>query len=98
MVIGIILWQSLKMPEHWYAIGFGISALLILLLFNLAWAVIKQDKLSYNEYWNGYELVAKWGRWACSRDSGCAFTFNCDPYQEAHYSTTTDSNGNTTTT
>lgn len=92
--VGALLRILFKWSKLSYAIGAVVSVLSIVLLFNLAFAFVKQDKLSYNEYWNGYELQADHLVYTCTRDGPCIHGYNCDPYEVIHY--TYDSKGNIT--
>jgi len=81
---------------------FGVGSLVIALLAApittvAGWNIAKADKLSFNEYWNGYELRADWQRIPCSRDGPCIREYSCDPYIDVHTRTVTDSDGNSHT-
>lgn len=93
-VVGTLLYFATKWKLSYTIIGTGISAAVIFFLFLAAWSIVKQDKLTYNEYWNGYEIQAIWDKIGCDRDGSCHYEYSCDPYQEAHYST--DDEGNVT--
>jgi len=52
------------------------------------------NNLTYHEYWSGYETRAVMYEQGCSRDSGCTYTYDCDPYDVWVDTSYTDSNGN----
>ncbi|MDX1535812.1 MAG: hypothetical protein R3346_03570 [Candidatus Spechtbacterales bacterium] len=61
----------------------------------VGFSVAKSNALSFNEYWNGFELSTDWERTTCTRDGPCRREYDCDPYIHVH--TSTDSEGNVTT-
>lgn len=87
----------IKIDKLYIIAGILISFLITSLLVSVSWNFIKADKLSFNEYWNGYELEAIHQIQPCHRDGACAYEYNCDPYQQIHTRTVTDSNGNVST-
>lgn len=88
-------WMEITWME--FAIG-GLAVLLFVMPvttfvgFNMA----KNSALSFNEYWNGYELSTQWQRVKCTKNGPCAREYQCDPWTHIH--TNTDSDGNMTTT
>ena len=42
--------------------------------------VARQNLLTFNEYWNGWELQAVRTDIHCERDGRCVHEYNCDPY------------------
>lgn len=44
-------------------------------------AIAYSNAVTYQEFWNGYELVAQWDKTKCERDGWCQHSYNCDPYQ-----------------
>lgn len=69
-----------------YAIGLAVCALVLFPLTSfLGYKVAKANKVSYNEFWNGVETQAVWDKVGCSRDSGCRYDYNCDPYEVTIY-------------
>ena len=81
-----------------FAVASFVIALVIVPLTTWAgWTIAKNNNLSFNEYWNGYELRADWERIPCSRDGPCAREYDCDPWIHIHTETYTDSDGNTHT-
>ena len=77
------------------------SALIALVIVPLTtwagWNIAKNNNLSFNEYWNGYELRADWKQIPCRKDGPCIHEYDCDPWIHIHTETYTDSNGNTQT-
>lgn len=80
---------------------FGIGALVIVALiaplttfvgFNIA----KNNALSYNEYWNGFELSTDWQKTTCTRDGPCVHEYDCDPYNHVHVIHHTHGSGDNT--
>lgn len=59
------------------------------------WQMARASKLSFNEYWNGWELATEWKTIQCSRDGPCRWEYDCDPYNvSVSYSCNCDSKGN----
>ena len=73
-----------------------VLAIIVAVTIPVAWMLIKADKLSFNEYWNGYETQAIWNKIPCSEDGSCTYVYNCHPYTVSHTVYSTDSKGNTT--
>ncbi len=44
------------------------------------WKIAKANNLSFNEYWNGWELKTVAQPIQCSRDGPCWYEYDCDPY------------------
>jgi hypothetical protein len=59
--------------------------------------LIVQNKVTYKEFWNGYEVEAIKEVTECERDGDCNETYSCDPYIVMVPYTYTDSDGNTHT-
>jgi len=97
IVVAVVLWKLELVEPTTVIVGSVIAVILSVGIILAGWSIFKADKLSFNEYWNGYEKEAIFQVQQCSRDSGCAFTYACDPYQVAHTTTSTDSKGNVTT-
>lgn len=55
---------------------FGVNPL----VYGIGSEIAKDQSSSFNEYWNGYETQAVRKDTACTRDSGCSHTYDCDPY------------------
>lgn len=56
--------------------------------------VAKASKLTYHEFWGGYETAALKSTRECHRDGSCHDTYNCDPYEVGVTVTDYDSKGN----
>lgn len=81
---------------------FGIALLIISLLIApltafAGWNMAKASKLSFNEYWNGFELSADVEETGCFRDGPCVHEYDCDPYTHTHTRTVSDGDGGTRT-
>lgn len=95
LIIGTILWK-LKLVTTEIALAIGVvTVLLALTVVAAGWTLIKADKLSFNEYWNGYEKTADHRIDFCHRDGSCNWNYNCDPYTVTETKSRTDSEGNT---
>lgn len=46
----------------------------------LGWELAKTNKLTYGEYWNGWEVEAIKKQIECERDGDCECEYDCDPY------------------
>jgi hypothetical protein len=56
-------------------------------------AMIKANKLSFNEFLNGYEVKTDSSVTGCSRDGPCVREYHCDPYTVVDQEAYTDSDG-----
>lgn len=76
---------------------FLIAAIVGLLLplpaYGITTAIAKDDKQTYNEYWNGYEVSTDQSTINCERDGSCDNTYQCDAYQVMEIEYYTDSKG-----
>lgn len=66
-------------PE--YAIAAAVMLALVIPL--TAWIGYKlafANAVTYEEYWNGYEVEVVWQKIKCERDGAAAHSYNCDPY------------------
>lgn len=54
----------------------------------------KASKLTYHEFWGGYETQVLTSSDECHRDGSCDDTYDCDPYEVAYQVTDYDSKGN----
>lgn len=64
---------------------YAVAALVILvvltpLTLRSGFAIARGNAVKFNEYWNGWEKEAVQTNRRCSRDSGCHYTYDCDPY------------------
>lgn len=50
--------------------------------FGTKWA--KASKLTYYEFWGGFEREAIWDKHGCGKDSGGCSSYDCDPYTHTH--------------
>ena len=63
-----------------YAIGVAISPIVAALIAWAGWSIIKNSKINFNEYWNGWEIATIKNYTQCSRDGPCRWEYDCDPY------------------
>lgn len=66
-------------------VEFIVAAALIVLVvtpltLRIGFNVAKGNAIKYEEFWNGWEEKAIQEERRCSRDSGCHYTYDCDPY------------------
>lgn len=83
-------------------IGIAICSLVVVPLTVLVGSkVAKGNNITFHENWNGYEIKAVEEVTNCTKDGSCSYEYNCDPYSytytDTHYTTSTDANGNVTT-
>ena len=93
----ILNWRMSPYEVTWkeFAIGLLIISIVVApLTAVIGWNVAKSNKLSFQEYWNGWELAANQSRQSCTRDGTCRYEYECDPYEEVRTRTVTDSKGN----
>lgn len=93
---------SYSSPLELSVFEFIVGALVVLCVITpvTVWAgikIAKNSKLSYQEYWNGYEVEAIKNVTTCSRDGSCHHTYSCDPYTVVRTRTVSDGNGGTRT-
>lgn len=84
----------------WVEFGVALVAISLVTAPLSAWAgwnMAKNSKLSFNEYWNGYELDTSSKEITCSKNGPCHHEYDCDPYTHIHTRTVTDSKGNSRT-
>lgn len=75
-----------------------ISVIVVPVTTKVGLKLAKASKLTYHEFWGGYETAALHSSQSCSRDGSCRDTYDCDPYIVIVTMTSTDSKGNVTTT
>lgn len=63
-----------------YAIGMAISPLVAVLVSWAGWSMVKNSKVNFNEYWNGWEIASVKEYTQCTRDGSCRWEYDCDPY------------------
>lgn len=63
-------------------IGSAVSSVVLMIAAPVAEHLIIQNKLTYYEYYNGYETEAIKVVTECERDGRCNNTYECDPYPE----------------
>lgn len=74
---------------------FVIAALLVPLpVYGITTTIVKNDRESFNEYWNGSEVATASNSITCVRDGSCVNTFSCDAYIVYETEFYTDSEGN----
>lgn len=88
----------LQITRNELMIGIAVVALIAVpATVKIGSEVAKGNNLEFNEYWNGYELEAVERKIICKRDGSCQHDYSCDPYQVPVTTTSTDANGNITT-
>jgi hypothetical protein len=104
LIAAALLWRYLK-PTIPSVISLGIvglvvaSALLGFGSYKLAFHVSQRGAIGgFHQFLNGSITHTDVVRTVCSEDGACAQTYSCDPYEVPVVTTSTDSNGNTTTT
>lgn len=70
-----------------------ITLLVVPLTLRTGYAIAKGNALKFHEYWNGWEKAALMSEERCSRDSGCHYTYDCDPYTVFHTHTRSSADG-----
>lgn len=63
-----------------FAIGMAISPVVAGLVAWAGWSMAKHGKVTFTEYWNGWEVAAVKEYTQCSRDGPCRWEYDCDPY------------------
>lgn len=64
---------------------YGVGALLATIVLvpiciYTGWQMGKASKMSFSEFWNGWEKAAIKERIECHRDGNCRYEYDCDPY------------------
>lgn len=75
--------QSFEGRISWreFAIGTAlIAVVLVPLTIHIGWKAARANNLSFNEYYNGWEVRAIAQPIACERDGSCRYEYDCDPY------------------
>lgn len=97
-LFGVFIWGAIR-----HAIAITLTAVFLVAgtgvsfaTWSIGTAIDRNITLQYKEYWNGFELSAEEKSITCRKNGRCKHTFQCDPEQVPV--TTTDSEGNTTTT
>lgn len=68
----------------WVEFGLVSSLVVTLITPTTVWqgvSAARQNLLSYDEFWNGYEVVAMVQEFTCTRDGPCVHEYSCDSYQ-----------------
>lgn len=88
MVIGLI-WKLIldKIQSNYeitwteYLIGGVVVGLLFSILgVNVGWKIAINNKVKYNEFWNGWEISTNSQEIKCTKDGPCLHEYSCDPY------------------
>ena len=88
MTVGLIWKLILDRRKSGYEITWTeylIGGLIVGLIFaligvSIAWNIAWNSKVTYHEYWNGWELEAVEIETVCQRDGSCYYEYDCDPY------------------
>lgn len=92
-------WRQDKLTWFEYAVGLLVITLIVApLTTKIGWYFAKQDVVTFNEYWNGWEVAAFSARTTCTRDGSCRYYYDCDPYVHVHEDRSCDSDGKNCTT
>jgi len=103
---GLITKFCLKRSERseeitWKKFAIGMAIVCFVLApaaTKIGWEVSKSNLITFNEYWNGWELLAVSQDTTCERDGSCSHHYDCDPYiVMVPYSCDCDSKGNCST-
>ncbi len=101
-VVGLVVKYFLDLSDTeqeitWLEYGLALGVILTVMLpltVKVGWDMAKEANLSFNEYWNGWELQAVAQPITCTRDGPCAWEYSCDPYYVlVTYSCNCDKNG-----
>lgn len=92
-----LLPPHIRVSKRELLIGTAISAVVLMIAAPLTEYLIVQSKVTFHEYYNGYEISADQKVTNCERDGDCSETYSCDPYIVMVTYTTTDSEGHTHT-
>lgn len=65
--------------------GLVVGILFALIGVNIGWNMAWNNKVTYHEYWNGWELQAVVQEIQCTRDGPCYHEYSCDPYWVTEY-------------
>jgi len=64
-----------------FTIGLAVISIVVVpLVIWSGYALSIHSKLTYNEYWNGWETAAQKEEVICTRDGACHYDYDCDPY------------------
>jgi hypothetical protein len=88
MAVGLIWKMILDIVGGYFEISwteFIVAGLIIGILFsvlgvNLGWWIAWKSRITFNEFWNGWELEAVTIETECRRDGPCVHEYSCDPY------------------
>lgn len=79
-------------------VGVGVAVPVVVAVITIiGWNMAVSNKVTFHEYWNGWELAAKSESISCTRDGQCRWEYDCDPYSHIHVDTDCDSKGKCTT-
>lgn len=78
-----------------FAVVLAVMALIVIpVTTHVGLNMAKASKLTYHEFWGGYETATLTSSQECHRDGGCNDTYECDPYEVSVVVTDYDSKGN----
>lgn len=67
----------------WKEFAIGVAIICIPLVpgtVYVGWSMAKQNAITFNEYWNGWETKTVRNDIICQRDGSCGHSYSCDPY------------------
>lgn len=75
-------WGKPEMRVSWPEYGLGVICAFIVVPLTLVIGIgiIKADKLSFKEFWNGYEVSVESQSIECHEDGSCVHEYDCNPY------------------
>lgn len=74
--------SDLEITWKEYLLGMVIIALILVPSVNKAgWEIAKNNKVTYNEFWNGWELSVKEETIPCYTNGRCRHTYSCNHHQ-----------------
>ncbi len=66
--------------SEYVLIGVPLSIVVVIITTSVGWSLAYNARVTYHEYWNGWEMGATKEDIPCDRDGRCAHTYSCDPY------------------
>lgn len=86
-------WIQISWVE--FAIVMAIIAVVVIpVTTKVGLGMAKASKLTYHEFWGGYETAVLTSGQGCSRDGDCTDTYQCDPHEVPYQVTDYDDKGN----
>jgi hypothetical protein len=68
-----------------YVVGMAFFTIIIApIVSGVGFNMAKNDLITFNEYWGGWEVSANVEQIPCQKDGNCARTYQCEPYEVCH--------------